>query len=212
MSGENSFVMVLEMETPRGAWCRDVHASHPDTKVRIASCFPRGDGSFMEVVSLTGPGWEAALHRVLGDATLEPEIVERSQEGAVVRLIVRECAFPKAVRESGALPRFPFEVKDGRDRWLLISTRERAQTFLGALRQLGNGVKVLYAGRRRDNGGLTSRQREILGSAVNAGYYEFPRKVSLSDMADRLGVSKSSLSETLMLIEKKVVAKYLEGT
>ena len=45
--------------------------------------------------------------------------------------------------------------------------------------------------------GLTENQRETLVLAQQAGYFEVPRAVSLSDLADRVGVSSNSLSERL---------------
>ncbi|NHN61150.1 MULTISPECIES: helix-turn-helix domain-containing protein [Halorussus] len=44
---------------------------------------------------------------------------------------------------------------------------------------------------------LTENQRETLVLAQRAGYFEVPRAVSLSDLADRIGVSSNSLSERL---------------
>jgi hypothetical protein len=46
-------------------------------------------------------------------------------------------------------------------------------------------------------GGLTDAQREALVAANDLGYFEIPRRASLADVADELGVAQSSLSERL---------------
>lgn len=45
--------------------------------------------------------------------------------------------------------------------------------------------------------GLSAKQREALQAAVDAGYFEVPRRASLSDIADDLGVSTQAISERL---------------
>ncbi|WP_269782693.1 helix-turn-helix domain-containing protein [Halobacterium wangiae] len=45
--------------------------------------------------------------------------------------------------------------------------------------------------------GLSAKQREALEAAVAAGYFEVPRRASLSDLAEDLGVSTQAVSERL---------------
>ncbi|MFC6939106.1 helix-turn-helix domain-containing protein [Salinirubellus sp. GCM10025818] len=44
---------------------------------------------------------------------------------------------------------------------------------------------------------LTEEQRETLTSAVQRGYFEVPRGVTLTDLADELGISRQAASERL---------------
>lgn len=55
-------------------------------------------------------------------------------------------------------------------------------------------------------GNLTEKQREAVRTAVNMGYYDRPREASLGDLADRLGVTRSALSQRLNAVESKLVA------
>jgi hypothetical protein len=52
---------------------------------------------------------------------------------------------------------------------------------------------------------LTEKERAVLTAAIGAGYYEYPRKISATDLAERLGYSKSTLIEYLRKAENKVV-------
>lgn len=56
---------------------------------------------------------------------------------------------------------------------------------------------------------LTERQREILRTAIELGYYEKPRSASQTDIAERLGIAASSVSDHLRRIEAKVFRKEL---
>jgi predicted DNA binding protein len=52
---------------------------------------------------------------------------------------------------------------------------------------------------------LTDKQREALVLAFDSGYYDRPRKASLADIAEQLGISKSAVSQRLRNAEMKLV-------
>ncbi len=58
---------------------------------------------------------------------------------------------------------------------------------------------------------LTERQEEILRSAYDLGYFEYPKKINIKELAQQMGLSISTLSETLRKSEKKVIEYYLSG-
>lgn len=53
--------------------------------------------------------------------------------------------------------------------------------------------------------GLTPKQREALLVAHEAGYYDLPRGTKLTDLSDRLGISRRSLSDRLRRAERQLV-------
>jgi predicted DNA binding protein len=61
-----------------------------------------------------------------------------------------------------------------------------------------------------DLGMLTAKQRETLALALEEGYYERPRDADLSTLADRLGITKSAVSQRLRTAEIKLVESALE--
>jgi hypothetical protein len=52
---------------------------------------------------------------------------------------------------------------------------------------------------------LTDRQQEIFQSAKQTGYFEVPRRVSLTELAAQLAVSKGYLSRALAIVEREMV-------
>ncbi len=56
---------------------------------------------------------------------------------------------------------------------------------------------------------LTGRQKEIMATAVAQGYYEFPRKISLTGLSELVGVKPSTLSEILRSAERRIMANAL---
>ncbi len=58
---------------------------------------------------------------------------------------------------------------------------------------------------------LTQRQHEALAQALASGYYDIPREIRLTDLADAMGMSQSSLSELLRRAERRLVEAYIDG-
>ncbi|WP_210433905.1 helix-turn-helix domain-containing protein [Acidianus brierleyi] len=55
---------------------------------------------------------------------------------------------------------------------------------------------------------LTARQEQILKIAFEAGFFDFPRKIKVSELADKLNISVSNLSEILRRAEKNIIGNY----
>lgn len=58
-----------------------------------------------------------------------------------------------------------------------------------------------------DLGDLTSKQRQAIELAVEAGYYERPRDIDLGELGAKLDISKSAVSQRLRAAERKLIEK-----
>lgn len=83
-----------------------------------------------------------------------------------------------------------------------------------ALRELPSGVEVTveqageYAlGEATMLSALTTRQRRVLETAVEMGYYSVPRESTQQDIADELGVSTSTVDEHLRKVEERILSR-----
>ena len=68
----------------------------------------------------------------------------------------------------------------------------------------GDGVAEL---KTIDIGVLTSTERKTIERAVESGYYDEPRRATLSDLTEPFGVSKSAVSKRLRSAERKLVTQ-----
>ncbi len=57
---------------------------------------------------------------------------------------------------------------------------------------------------------LTPQQEAILLKAFELGYYSYPRKASLMDIARAMGLSVSTVAESLRKAEAKVIARFVK--
>lgn len=106
---------------------------------------------------------------------------------------------------------------DGRE--LVVSValpdRDELSRLVSSLRDVGARVRlqrITTAGSPEtdttlelDADRITDKEREAVNVAIEMGYYERPRKTDLSELADRLGVSRSAVSQRLNNVETKLV-------
>jgi len=62
-----------------------------------------------------------------------------------------------------------------------------------------------------DAGQLTDRQREVLTTAYEMGYFEHPKEANASDVAEALGVAPSTVAEHFAAAQRKLVGALVEG-
>ena len=106
------------------------------------------------------------------------------------------------------------ELDDGSASMSLVGPREsisetiREYEAAGAspdLRKLGS-----YAGGEEPTDALTDRQREVIRTAFDMGYYEVPREASTEEVAAELGLDGSTVAEHLQRAERNVLSRVLE--
>lgn len=204
--------LVVRAKAAPTRWCQRAQSAFPDVELHVLACFPRGPGQLIEVVRFAGRRWEAAVEDVAACPGVEDvQVLERSTEGGTARLTVPACALLAAVESSGILPRFPFEIGPGHDKWEIAATQPQAQAFLAALKAAGTDADVASTGIHADREPLTRRQREVLKRAIDEGYYDYPRRITLTGLAHKLGVAKSTLSQALMIIEHATMGRSPES-
>jgi len=92
----------------------------------------------------------------------------------------------------------------------LVSSRKSIDDLLTLFDRKGINYTLLRIGTSPysvddDKNKLTLDESTILNRAISSGFFEIPRKISLEQLANELGKSKSALSVTLRKIIKKKV-------
>ncbi|ESS04452.1 MAG: putative DNA binding protein [uncultured archaeon A07HR67] len=107
---------------------------------------------------------------------------------------------------------FPVEVRDGWYWFDLTGTRAEFDELRATLDAMPRPYELESLVTRTDTDSLlTDRQREVLRAAVREGYFTVPRECTLAELADSIGVDKSSASETLRRAEARLVKWFLSG-
>jgi len=169
----------------------------------------RPDGRVMAELEIVG---SEALEVV--DALRQEPSVDSvsllSQLGPTARCQIIARAPPYILLSSDleVLVRYPRIIQNGAFTIEVASRVAQLKGLIAGLRQLYPTVQVLRFGRDRMRtcpATLTPGQDALLHQALSAGYFDVPRRISLTALAKRLGKSKSSLSRGLAVVEQKLI-------
>jgi predicted DNA binding protein len=118
----------------------------------------------------------------------------------------------------GFLPRETYRMLDGREQWRVVTTmgrHEAEETLEDVSAATDSDIRIvrIAASGRQPRGplqldALSSRQREVFEYACQQGYYDWPRNVSATDLANDLELSKSTVVEHLRKAESRLFTPY----
>ncbi len=109
--------------------------------------------------------------------------------------------------------RCPLSSHQERSSWrILVRRTEDLRNVVGKLERLGVTTTVEEISDLSQRDDLTGRQKTILTTAIAMGYFDFPRKVSLTALSRSVGVKPSTLSEILRSAERKIMEGVIEGS
>lgn len=106
----------------------------------------------------------------------------------------------------------PLRMQGGFVRWEVVARARIFYKVLEFAHQFGLQPQVISIRRRPLHDHLpllSSAQQTILNQAMDAGYFAVPRGITLTALARKLGRSKSGISESIALIEKKLLESAL---
>ncbi|WP_338600846.1 helix-turn-helix domain-containing protein [Sulfolobus tengchongensis] len=93
---------------------------------------------------------------------------------------------------------------------LILNGYAELRSLLNSLISITKDVRVLKVIKAEKKDAITARQEQILRIALEAGFFDYPRRIGLKDLAKKLNMSPSSLSEIIRRAEKNIITAYFE--
>lgn len=201
----------LSISLPEGVWIADLSTAHPETSVRVLAAMP-GTGVGFGLVRIEGPDLDEVVEGMdRAEDVTACSVLHRGDREAVVQFETTQPLLLLSARESGIAIEPPVDIRDGVATVEVTASRGRLSKLGEQLRAFGLAFEVEYV---REGIGvehpLPERQREVLLAAVERGYYDTPRRCSLTDLADDLGIAKSTAGETLHRAEETVIKRFVD--
>jgi len=200
----------LSVHIPDRIWIGELSRRYPDTLFRILAAYP-GDETGVAMVEVESAEVPAVVRDLESSGEVAQVDLLRAFDGEVLlQLETTEPVLLMPLQASGAMLDLPFEVQDGEASWEVTTTQDRLSTLGDQLRELGIEFEGEAVARQIEPDQLlTERQRSLVQTAVEAGYYDVPRTCTLTDVADAAGIAKSTASETLHRAEAKIVRQFV---
>jgi len=141
---------------------------------------------------------------------------EEDEDGILVSLL---CTHPLAImgiEMANIHLQTPYKLCSETGMELRISgISDSVRKFVSVVRELMPPDKISVQSIKGDIGNgwtddLTSRQKEIISYAAYRGYYAKESKTTLKDLADELGMARSTLGEHIQRAESMILCKAIE--
>jgi len=197
------------------AWIAGFSREHPDVTIEVLSRLDLGARRSLSEVRLHVPGpgpWTDEIRKL--EHVYEAELLTSKSSEVRLRVIHRTSEFVSIFRELQLMRRFPFTIRAGEASWVVIASEQKVRQLLDRLSERAVGV-TLESVRHSDDPTaveiLTLRQAELLRRAMAAGYFDVPRKITLTRLAESERMAISSLSEALAIVEKKLIEHWSPG-
>jgi predicted DNA binding protein len=200
----------LTVTLPPAVWIGALSREFPDATFRVLSAVPREEEGFglVEVRTEDPDGVLDAMEAAPGVTAIEP--ISREDDVIVLQFETSEPLLLASIQASGVPLSLPLDITNGRAQLEVTASRDRIAALGESFDDLGlvYSLDRLYESVEAASP-LTDKQRETLLAALDRGYYDTPREVTLSELADELGMAASTTSEILHRAEESVVKAFV---
>ncbi|QOJ79184.1 helix-turn-helix domain-containing protein [Infirmifilum lucidum] len=148
---------------------------------------------------------------------IDYRILSKRRHSLTLAVTKNLCEFYEYTLGSSRFTFFPYVIKSGNREFYILSPEDK-KLLLSNLSKYGQVLLLeklphemviketcLTGLRIAVDNIMTSYQRLILAEALKRGYYDWPRRTSLSELARLLSISKTTLSEHLRKGERKLI-------
>lgn len=200
----------IRVTLPEGQWKGDVTREFPETGIHLQST-ESTNGDTTEVAVLSGNRKSSCRRAIQTHPHVTDSArIQQSDQEIILQVETSNPRLLTAANRSTTPISYPVEIHDGRAIVDIIGTHESITEFGAQLSEADLAFDVSYLQRDHEIGRvLTCRQQEFVHAAVDLGYYETPRQCSLTDLANEMGVAKSTCSEILHRAEQALVEFFL---
>ncbi len=201
------------VEFPEESWLGHISRLFPNQEIEIQSILPSLPSPHLLKIfnnilfKIKNANWEELLTVIEDNPTVVKIHKWAIQTDEVLANIQSEDTFVlRLMLQSECILKYPIVVRDGKSTWELLAPRNKVDHLLSLCDE--SHVRYQLLGiepfqNQTEQVALTKRQEQVLEAALKFGYYEIPRRISLSTLAERLNIATSTLSGILRRISKK---------
>jgi len=202
----------FRIELPDWLWVAEVSERYPLATFRLLSGYRIGDTA-LELGEVAGDEPRSAAAAIQEHRSIEQyELLEAENRRALTKYETTDTALYEFAEQYGVTIEFPVEVRNGWYEFDLTGTREEFERLRDQFEAMPLSFELeSLVSTAESERLLTERQRELLEAAVREGYFEVPRECTLAELAETVGVDKSTASTVLRRGEETLLKWYLAG-
>ncbi len=196
------------------SWFTDI-AQKFDTTITILETKTRPEETgFTDLIEIQDP--QNLREQLIHEIQVHPRVLEvnsaTSRKGVIMCMVKTDRpGLPLLLNGSDCFRISICAIPTGEMEWKLISPGESAVRLLyKELHDQGIKPRLVSKSQITREALLTLRQERILQTAYKRGFFDYPKRVSIRELARVFQISISTISEILRKSEKKIVATYFK--
>jgi TfoX/Sxy family transcriptional regulator of competence genes len=177
--------------------------------------FDKNDISVICKVEFKNPRSKSNL--LFEDSVAETQLLERDGKGVCTFFVRRKLPDPP----KGLNPRLvylstPWRIENEIGRATFLGSAKQIKRMMAELQNAGIVYKIISLTDARFSQSslmnvLTGKQREVLSTAFQEGYYDIPRKMRSDKLAEKLGMRNATFVAHRRKAERRLVAEILSA-
>jgi len=201
----------LKIDIPKDKWLAKFTKKYSELNFYILSKFLIDDKTGLTSFQINGSSVPKFITDFKEYSTrISSQILFEGKELVILNVKVVDPWILNTLVKTKLLIIYPILVKEGIIRIEAITDRYKMDHFITRLEKKGIRAVIESIGYYYKSTLLTPRQREILTLAIKNGYFEIPRRNTLSEFAKSIGISKSALFETMRRIYRRLAEHFLQ--
>ncbi|MHA1265990.1 MAG: helix-turn-helix domain-containing protein [Candidatus Helarchaeota archaeon] len=196
----------FEITLPQELWVAVLSKKYPDITIEIMAMLPTADMVGNALFKLKGQNLEKIVNEIRAHPSLiELYLISDNNTSKILNIKTKDPWLLISLLKSEVILKLPVIIQNGIATWEVLAPHEKIRKFNNLLSQNNIEFQLKSLKKYKQEPQLTARQTEVLDMAVTLGYYEIPRKITLTELANRLNIAKSTLSGILRRIDKRLL-------
>ena len=205
--------VTLRLKVPN-SWFSEIVQKY-STPIKMLHYKKNGEGEgCSELVEIENS--EDKIDGIVEEIKNHPDVcnveVAPARKGSTLGAIsTTRCATCSALNSSDCFLASSLADKEGDVEWKLITSSEKSLIdLMDKLEKRGVKAELVSKVNIDKDSLLTARQEQIIQVAYKRGYFDYPKRINIRELARIFGVSISTMSEILRKGEKKVIGSYFK--
>ena len=201
---------VISLRIPQN-WMSEIPEKYPVT-VKVIERIPFSEKGVKDLVEIAGP--QEVMDEVLEHIRKNPMVSKvdttMTEKGKMYGSVTTaRCEICRILTDADVFLISAESKGDGKVEWtLVLSEKDVLKNIFDHLQAKSVLAELVKLTKIDDKETLTDRQDKITHVAFERGYFDYPKRISLRELAKMFDVSPSTLSEILRKGQRKIVMDY----
>ncbi len=203
---------VISLKIPQH-WMTEVTEKYP-ASIKVINRMPYSEMGVKDLVEISAPS--EMLDEVLKDIERNPLVAKVdttiTDRGKVLSAVTTaRCEICRILTDADVFLISAVSRSTGKVDWtLVLSDKTVLKEVFDHLKSRSVEAELVKLTKIDDKESLTERQDKITQVAFDRGYFDYPKRISLRELARMFDVSPSTLSEILRKGQRKIVMDYFK--